>query len=181
MNVEKGGSIESGREGQDGPPVKFFQRPWMKEYNRWYRERFEHEPPKIQEAVDPKTGDTVFHVKMAYTTHIRPTENLLLSIQDIKSGLPREDYFDVEISDNKKNQLKTSYLENVPDTLADSSFLVEGANLTVCIRKGPSDEFKRKAGWVISNVLGDPAFAYEWGMPLVNERRRSLLKVINKP
>jgi hypothetical protein len=162
---------------RDTESMKYFERDWMLKYRRWHNERFGVEPPKVVEETCREGLNSVFCVAMGYTTHIRPTENLLLTLQEIKRGLPREDFFSVQIKDGN-NSMEVSYMDDVADALIKSVFLVQGAKVRVSVNGGKSEEFRRRAGWVVANVLGDKSFDYDFGMPKVDEKRKALLDVV---
>jgi hypothetical protein len=157
------------------PGMRYFSRPFMSDYARWYKNEFGCEPPKVVEL----EGDSPsFQFKMGYTAHSRPLITLIQTLRDIKRGMGKEDFFEVHVRDDKGNSLRTSYMDDMINLFSNCAFLTEGANLNVGVEKGPGGQFSRKAGWIAANLLADPSFDYECNLPKVDLKRRKLLECL---
>lgn len=181
VNARKGGkrqAEENNAPAGQGEGVKYSPRPWMREYGKWFEKEFGKKPPEVVETADPETGSPAFTCRMGYTSHTRPTENLLLTIRGIRQRIPREKFFKFTIEGGPGERMEVSYMDNFLDAASQIGFLTEGKRLKVMAHGDIGEDEKRRAGWIISNILSDKSFDYEFGMPIVDKKKRKLLDMM---
>jgi hypothetical protein len=161
-----------------GENLRYFNRDWMTEYTGWYRDRFKKEPPAIKIEYTAK-NEPVFTVDMGYTTHIRPAQNLIGGLKALKNTLPKEAFFSVVVKDVEGGEsVELSYLSETLKVTMNPHIFTEGNTLQVKVKGGPDDRWREKAGWFVSNILGDESFDYRYNMPIPAEKWGRLLKTV---
>ncbi len=121
--------------------------------------------------------DPVYSVKMGYAFHMRPTENLLAGIHYLRGCLPREKYFDFEVSDAERSE-KLSYLDSFSRALPKTGLFRPNNDITLKVRGEVDPEWKKKAGFMIANMLADASFNYSLVLPGPEARFKLLKKVM---